>query len=354
MENRKDVLVMLSPVSQPRLQGIAKFAKEHGWNLLVKDRQRAEIPGWKTDGAIATVRTGSPIVANVRRLLKRGVPVVDLTCEMPRMDVVRVTSDHVMIGRLAAEHFERHHFTSRAWFSSGWGHVHALRFKGFTEERPAAKWVGEAPVERVRRPLAVLTYDETDAACLMRKCLALGIAVPEEISILSIGNDPVLSELQPIPVSSIDQDLERGGYVAAAVLYEMMEGRAPASRHTIIPPKCIVTRKSTDTLAVDDPTVRAAVLFIRSNLSRSIGAAQVAEHVGVSRSRIDKLFSATLGRPIGEEILRQRLAHVKTLLRNSELTAMQIAEKCGFCSPSHLNNVFKRETGMTPRAWRQQ
>ena len=354
MEKRKDVLVMLSPVSQPRLRGIARFAKERGWNLMVQDRLRAEIPGWRTDGVIATVRAGSPTVERVRQLVEKGIPAVDLTCEAPELDIVRVTSDHAMIGRLAAEHFESHHFINRAWFSNGWGRVHELRFAGFTENRAAEKWIGDAPVDTAKKPMAVLTYDETDAACLLRKCLALGIAVPEEISILSIGNDPLLSEMQPTPISSIDQDLERGGYEAAAVLDKLMEGQRPEQRHVLIPPKCIVTRKSTDTLAVDNPDVRAAILFIRSNLSRSIGAAQVAEHAGLNRSKIDKLFASELGHSIGEEILRQRLAYVKTLLRNTDLSAALIAEKCGFCTPSHMNNVFKREIGMTPRAWRLQ
>jgi len=147
------------------------------------------------------------------------------------------------------EHFEEHHFVNRAWFSRGWNNVHRLRHAGFTEKRPALKWVGSTPVEKAAKPIAVLTYDETDAALLLRKCLALGISVPEEVSILSIGNDPLLSEMQPVRISSIDQNLERGGYEAAAVLAKLMDGGKSASR--LIPPQRIVTRQSTDVIAVE-------------------------------------------------------------------------------------------------------
>lgn len=350
MEKTKDVLVMLSPVSQPRLAGIAKYAKEHGWHLMVQDRLRTEIAGWTADGVIATVREGSLIAAAVRGLKARGVPIVDLTNELPRMKLVRVNSDNRAIGRLAAEHFDTLHFMNRAWFSNGWSHVHQLRYEGLTERRPAAKWVDKAPVENAPKPIAVLTYDETDAALLLRKCLQLDISVPEEVSILSIGNDPLLSEMQPVPISSIDQDLERGGYEAAATLGEMMDGHP--GRSQLIQPKSIVIRHSTDVIAVENPLVRRAVIFIRDNLARPLGADQVADAVGLTRSQIDKLFAAELGHSVGSEVLRQRLAHVKMLLKNTDLPAARIAAKAGFCTPSHLSNVFRHETGLTPKAWR--
>ena len=351
MRKARDVLVILSPVSQPRLAGIARCAKERGWNLMVQDRLRHPARGWSPDGVLATVRAGSPIAAEARRMKARGVPLVDLTCEVPGLRVTRVASDHRAIGRLAAEHFDARNFRSRAWFSNGWSPVHALRYAGFTEACPARRWIGAERVERAPKPLAVLAYDETDAAWLLRVCLARGIAVPEEVAILSIGNDPLLSEMQPVTVSSIDQDLERGGYEAAAALDRLMAD--PSGDFSArIQPKGVVVRQSTDALAVEDEAVRKAVLFIRDNLARPHGAEQVAAAVGLTRSQVDKRFAAALGRSVGAEILRQRLARVKELLKTTDRPASDLAEEVGFCSPSHLNNVFRRATGLTPRAWR--
>ena len=33
-------------------------------------------------------------------------------------------------------------------------------------------------------------------------------------------------------------------------------------------------------------------------------------------------------------------------------TVREIAEACGFCNVAYLSNVFRRETGLSPRAWR--
>ena len=54
----------------------------------------------------------------------------------------------------------------------------------------------------------------------------------------------------------------------------------------------------------------------------------------------------------GQEILRQRLALSKTLLGNESLSIARVAAECGFCNQAYLTNVFRAETGLTPKAWR--
>ena len=50
------VLVMMEPVSLPRLTGIANFASEHRWNLVLDDRLIGGISEWRGDGVIVTLR----------------------------------------------------------------------------------------------------------------------------------------------------------------------------------------------------------------------------------------------------------------------------------------------------------
>ncbi len=63
-------------------------------------------------------------------------------------------------------------------------------------------------------------------------------------------------------------------------------------------------------------------------------------------------FQAELGRSPGAEILRQRLARARTLLRETSLPLDKIAAQCGFCHAAYLSNLFHRETGLSPRAFR--
>ena len=376
---QRNVLVMISPASGSRLAGVAHYAKEHGWYLMVQDRLGYQPPVWRGDGMLVTLRTDAATADLVKRVRRNGMPVVDLTVNRPDIQLPRVTSDHAAIGRLAAEHFAARDFRHSAWFSLGWTHVHTLRFDAlaatcrrlgmdaplkwtYTDMAPAAhlgNWRTFARTLGARlvsapKPLAVLTYDEADAVRLLAVCQEQSISVPEEVAILSIGNDPILCENQSVTLSSIDQNLERGGYEAAALLDRLMDGKAPPRTPLLVPPAGIVARQSTDTRAVADPTLRHALELLGANLARPYGADQLAAALSLPRFKVDRLFASGLGRSVGDELLRQRLARVKLLRKRPELTVASIARQTGFCHAAYLTNTFKRAFGITPRAWRKQ
>ena len=372
---RKNVLVMVSPMSFPRTEGIARYAREHDWNLMIQDRLGYHPLAWNGDGVIATIRSDPVTFSCISRLMKRGVPVVDLTISRPDVAVPRVTSDHTAIGRLAAEHFRERNFRNAVWFSTGWGAVHAMRFKGLQEglERAPLKWVlaESLPTSRQNdwssftkwlrgafaaapKPVAVLTYDEADGARLLNAALELDISVPEELAILTIGDNRTICENQSVPLSSIDQNLERGGYEAAALLDRLMSGQRPPKKPILVPPLGVVVRRSTEVIAVSDPTVRKAMEFISKRLAQPIGSPQIADALGVRRPVLDTLFREHLCHSVGEEIRRQRFARAKLLLETTNMSVAAIAAETGYCSPSHFANTFRDATGVSPRAWRNQ
>ncbi|HOG93061.1 MAG TPA: substrate-binding domain-containing protein [Opitutaceae bacterium] len=367
-------------MSSERVSGIARYAKEHGWNLLIQDRLGHHPLAWNGDGVIATIRSDDAAFKSIKQMMRRGIPLVDLTANRPEVKVPRVTSDHREIGRLAARHFAEREFRHVAWFSSGWGNVHRLRYEGLAEnavEKPF-KWIANdeiadrrqsewrAFVEWLRvklaaapKPLAVLAYDETDAARLLYAAKELDISVPEELAILSIGNNPLVCENQSVPLSSIGQNLERGGYEAAALLDTLMSRKTGSTKPgtgnlkpILIPPAGVVTRRSTDVIAVANPTVREAMEFIKRNLSKPIGAPQIADAIGIRRTKLDALFRTELSRSVGEEIRRLRFARVKLLLETTDEPVSAIARQTGYCTPSHLTNAFRNAFGLTPKFWR--
>ena len=324
-----------------------------------------------TAGIGVALRSDETSVSAVRKLIKRGIPVVDVTMSRPDIHVARVTSDHVGIGRLAAEHFAERNFRNIVWFSTGWGNVHSLRYRGLTENTPAAKWIVEESLPKTKRndwgafmrwmdrmlkeapkPIAALAYDEADGARLLDAAERLGVSVPEELAILTVGNDPIICENQSVPLSSIDQNLEPGGYEAAAMLDRLMDGEHPPKEPVLISPTGICLRRSTDIMASSDPLVKKVLDYIAGHISTPFGAAQIADALKVSRNVLDKRFRADLNRSVGDEVKRQRLAMAKLLLRNSGKTVAEIAKAAGFCTPSHLANTFRAITKMTPREYR--
>jgi LacI family transcriptional regulator len=65
--------------------------------------------------------------------------------------------------------------------------------------------------------------------------------------------------------SSIAQGAKQIGYQAAALLHRLMRGVKPTKLLNIVPPIGVVTRKSTDVLAIEDSVTADAMTFIRSN-----------------------------------------------------------------------------------------
>lgn len=366
---RRNVLILVTPAYQPRLAGIARYARQHGWQLTILDRIARQPRGWNGDGVLVTLRDNPETVAFVKSLRRRKIPVVDLTFNHPEMRLPRVSGDHAAMGRLAREHFEERNVHNSAWFSTNWLNIHRLRYEGFNS--PALRWVfsEEAPSERLDdfawfnrwlgmklrdapKPLALLAYDDADAARALGACLAAGLSVPDDVAILGIGGDRLICENQSVPISSIEHDQGRTGYEGAELLDRLMNGEKPPTTPILIPPRGITVRQSTDFIAAASPIVRKALEFIKANISRPIGLDQVSTEIGTSRANLARLFDSEFGRTVGKEILRQRIDLAKKLMLEDILSIAEIAYRTGFCNPAYFSNTFRRETGLTPRAWR--
>ena len=354
------VLSLITPVSYPRIGGVSRFADAHGWTLILHDRLFGIKPSTAYDGVLVTLRENADVLAYVRALRRRKIPVVDLTIEHPEIRLPRVISDHRAIGREAARHFAARGFAQTAWFSTRWSPVHQLRYEGLAGGCATAPLklvaVDEADIRRwavaLPKPLAVLTYDETDAQLLLNICLLAHLAVPDEIAILSIGDDPLVIRHQAVPLSCIQLNPSRSGYAAAALLDRLMRGGNAPSRPILIRPDGISIRQSTDTFAHANPLIRNVLLYIRDNLTHPFGAEQVADALGESRSRLDKACAASFGHSLGREILLRRLAEAQRLLKGTDADLSAIASGTGFCSSAYFIKKFHDTFGVTPRTWR--
>ena len=371
---RRNVLILVTPAYHPRLAGIARYARQHGWQLTILDRIARQPRGWKGDGVLVTLRDNPEIVSFVKSLRRRKIPVVDLTFNHPEMQIPRVSGDHFNMGSFARLHFEERNFRHFAWFSTNWLNIHKLRYEGFStpsnlsnpqrwvfaEESPPERlddfawfdhWLGDK-LRTAPKPLALLAYDDADAARALGACLAAGLSVPEDVAVLGIGGDRLICENQPVPLSSVEHDQGRTGYEGAELLDRLMDGEKPPHQPILVPPRGITVRASTDFIAAASPIVRRALEYIRTHLDKPFGLAQIADGIGSSRATIARLFEQEFGHPVGAEILRQRLTLAKRLLNDGTLSISEIALRVGFCNPAYFTNTFRRATSVTPKKWR--
>jgi LacI family transcriptional regulator len=114
----------------------------------------------------------------------------------------------------------------------------------------------------------------------------------------------------------------------------------------------VVTRRSTDVLAIEDRHLARAVRFIREHACEGITVEDVLEHVPLSRSVFERRFAQLFGHTPKAEIVRARLDRIKQLLAETEMPLKQIALKVGFEHPEYLNVIFKERTGQTPGQYR--
>lgn len=98
--------------------------------------------------------------------------------------------------------------------------------------------------------------------------------------------------------------------------------------------------------------VKKAVNFIQNNYFRGIGVAEIAEHVGVSRSYLYKVFVKNLQVSPKEFLTHLRLVRSRELLELTELSVEGVAMSCGYSDTLTFSKTFKKETGMPPSNYR--
>lgn len=99
-------------------------------------------------------------------------------------------------------------------------------------------------------------------------------------------------------------------------------------------------------------TIYRVMEYIKSNFSRKITLEQIASCACLSSSHISGLFKKETGITISAYINHVRIEKSKLLLRQPELTIADVAAMCGFEDQSYFARVFKGQTGISPRKYR--
>ena len=301
---------------------------------------------------------------------------VDLNDVHDGLGLPRIQSDQAAIGRLAAEHlmergfrrFAYCGFTGHAWSTkrragfedalgaasevvaaheSPWGGPSAHPWE--QEQKRIGDWLRTLP-----RPVGVFACNDLRGQHVLDACQRVGLAVPEEVAVVGVDDDPLVCELCNPPLSSVVPNPERIGYEAADLLARLIAGEKPATAEILVAPLGVTARQSTDVLAIDDPHVAAAVRYIREHACAGASVGDVLARVPLSRTILERRFRKYLGRSPQAEIRFVQLKRVKQLLAETDLRLERIAELAGFEHPEYLSVVFKRETGQTPGRYRRQ
>jgi len=93
--------------------------------------------------------------------------------------------------------------------------------------------------------------------------------------------------------------------------------------------------------------------YLQQHYMNELSLEAVAEMFHFNASYFSNLFKQRTGVNFSEYVLDLRLKHARQLLADSDEKVAIISERCGFSSPAYFNKMFKREIGVSPKAFRQ-
>lgn len=356
-------------------RGIARYMGQHeAWEIYLDERKapggEAALEGERWDGVLS-LHTPTLLADACGRL---GIPLVDINSENPPAGIPSVTLDQVAVGRAGAEHlldrgvihFAYAGFTNRAFSRARRkGFLQTLQLRGRhcrlveaifpevvtpewnrREIDALSQWMRTMP-----KPLGLMACDDARAVQLVHAADAAGLAVPEDVAILGANDDEARCELTKPPISSVPTNENDWGFKAAELLHRLMGGASVAPQ-SLIPPLPVVTRGSTDVLAINDKKIAAAVRFIQEHGCEPITVADVCRHAGIARTQLEQKFRTYFARSPQAEVRRVRLLRIRQLLHETDLPLKTIAELTGFQHVEYLSVFCKKALGESPGRYR--
>jgi len=362
--------------SRSILDGIARFVVSHGnWDLWMHPRgigAPAQLPAdWSGHGVISRISNES-----LRQSIDHhNLPTINVSWHgVHSRRFPKVIADPRAGGRLAGEFFVRRGFSNVGYIGppvcySYQDEVLPEVFK--TAEDAGCRTFQFAPdpsatqpdydfqrtrlvqwVRSLPKPVGIVAWNTIQAREIILTCQAEKISVPNDVAILAVEDDPLVSKLSPIPISYIEQRVEQVGFEAAKELQRILCGGKPRSEPLLIEPEGIVEKTSTNTVFATDAVVREAVTFIRRNSDIAISVSDLTRHLDVSRRSLEERFRKVLKRSPAEEIRMARVNVLKDLLQQTNGTLAEISEQSGFSCENSMLRFFKRMTGITPGEFR--
>jgi LacI family transcriptional regulator len=363
------VLAASATWSRGILRGFSEVAREQRWDLV------HYFPGTSLDWLAGYWRPSAtvlgPEVGRDWPAVLRGSALVSVNSDRTGEGVPSVCLDEPEIGRQAFEHLSSKGLPWVTTFRFGETAFAVAREKGFREAARAssarlgppwtdrAEWSQTDPrtiaswVDSLPKPCGVFACCDTWSQVVVRYARAAQFRVPEDIAVVGVDNDPTICELATPPLSSVTVPWQNVGRQAAHLVELALSGKASrVPQRVVVAPGAVMTRQSTDALAIEDDLVARAVRWIHEHSDGALTVPSVARAVAASRRRLERRFQTVLGRTIVEEIRRVRVEVAKQLLTMTGHRLPQIAKLSGFTTAALLSVAFRREVGLPPGAYR--
>ncbi len=359
------------------LRGMMKYSKENGPWLFYRTPSNYHFNGsreewvakwakeWKADAII-----GRWDESKLDLLEGLDIPIV-LQNTRRRSDVYsNLTGDYIRTGEMAARYFRKKHFTSYAFFGIKdviWSDEKGRGFReevmkensrysqyneiaGTTYDRQSlTDWLKSLP-----QGTALFCCDDAHALTITETCTMAGIKIPDDIAVLGVDNDDLICEISDPTISSIELDVENGGYQTCKLLHQQILSKDKKQFNVFISPLEITERNSTLVHNISDQHIKNIMKFIDENYMNDISMDEIFELVPLSRRSVELRFKKATGVTIYQHLLSIRVEHLAYLLRTTDRPYVDLAYEVGFRDINNVSRTFRKYKDSTPLEYRRQ
>ena len=368
------------------LLGMARYAHDtaQAWSLCrlplsIRDKFGIEaVVEWavrmKADAVIGQFYNTD----NVELFRKNGIIAIAQDFKKRFTTIPNITGPHYSAGRMAAEYFLQKGFRNFAFYGTRGIDFSDERCQGFRETIEAANpeftfsslrgsaqndlWYYDSTqlitwLQSLPKPVAIMACDDNHAYHITEACQqgegGGRLRIPDDIAVLGVDNDETICRLSSPNLSSLNQNIEQGGYDVAQLIDRILRDPSTPREDVMVQPTHIVTRQSTDIYANNDQHIAEVLKYIHENISQKITVDELVELVPLSRRLLETRFKRSMGTSIYDYILQTRIEKVAQLLCEG-MSVSEAAIELGFSDIKNLSRMFRQQRGMTPSEYRRE
>lgn len=353
------------------LRGMMKYSKENGPWLFFRtpsdykfENGREEwVAQWAKEwGADAII--GRWDESKLDLLSKLDIPIVLQNTKSRSNIYSNLTGEYIRTGQMAAEYFRKKFFTSYAFYGIKDVIWSTEKGRGFREEvlkeksqysqfEEDARTVYDRQkltdwLESLPKGTALFCCDDAHALTITETCKIAGINVPEDIAVLGVDGDDLICEISDPPISSIQLEVEHGGYETCRLLHQQILNKRREPFNVFISPSEIKERNSTRAFNISDPHIMSVVKYIDENYMCDIRMESIFKLVPLSRRSVEMRFKKATGMSIYQYLLNTRIEHFAYLLTTTDKPYIDLAYEVGFRDFANVTRTFRKYKGCTP------
>lgn len=359
------------------IRGISSYSEEHDNCLLlsrvpsciiVDSARKEKIAQWAKDWNMDAIIVGILPYDDLLPLADLNASVIFQNLDSKSKGVSAINEEYSETGQIAADFFIRKRFENFAYFGiknafwseqraqgyrnrilgSGFNHSeYMIKTDTIDEAQKIIRWLKDLP-----KPVAIFCCNDKHALVISEYCHIAKIDIPREISILGVDNDELICNLSSPPLSSIVLDAEQAGYEVGQQLAEQKSAKDNHLFVVSIKPGIIIQRGSTKKHNIEDKEVAKMLEFIDDNFTRDISTTEIFDQAFLCRRAAEIRFKKVTGMTVYRYLIEQRLNHLCTLLKTTDLSLTDCAARSGIFGISYLFHIFKKYKGCSPTVWR--